>query len=51
MRAPLSAAETARQERLAAASLEAQHRAEAADSEDFETFRRNYLAPERLVPA
>jgi glutamate--cysteine ligase len=40
-----------RYEALAAETLEAQRRIEAADTEPFETFRQRYLSPERLTPA
>jgi glutamate--cysteine ligase len=49
-RNPLPAAEAAAQARIAAESLEAQRRAEAADDRPFEDFRRWYLSPERLTP-
>ena len=48
---PLPREAAARYEQAAAASLEAQRRAEAADTEPFETFRQRYLSPERLSPS
>jgi glutamate--cysteine ligase len=50
MRNALPADEAARQARIAAESIEAQRRIEAADAEPFETFRQRYLSPERLTP-
>jgi glutamate--cysteine ligase len=47
---PLPPAIAERYARVAAASLEAQRRAEAADHESFETFRNWYLSAARLTP-
>jgi glutamate--cysteine ligase len=46
--APWSPAQQARYERLAQDSIDKRRAVEAADTEDFETFRQAYLAPERL---
>ena len=48
MQQPLGAEARQRFERLAAESLDEQRRCEAADTEPFETYRQQYLAPERL---
>jgi glutamate--cysteine ligase len=46
---PLSAEVDARFRRMASASVAEQKAIEAADTVDFETFRRRYLSPERLL--